>query len=40
MKLQIVSDLHLSLAPCFLPDAGADLLILAGDIHRPVEAMA
>ena len=40
MKIQIVSDLHLSLAPCVLPDVGADLLILAGDIHRPVEAMA
>lgn len=40
MKIQIVSDLHLSLAPCFLPNVGADLLILAGDIHRPVEAMA
>ena len=39
MKIQIVSDLHLSLAPCNLPDVGADLLILAGDIHRPVQAM-
>lgn len=39
MKIQIVSDLHLGLAPCAIPDVGADLLILAGDIHRPVEAM-
>ena len=39
MKLQIVSDLHLGLAPCALPDTGADLLILAGDIHRPREAL-
>ena len=39
MKIQIVSDLHLGLAPCVIPDVGADLLILAGDIHRPVEAM-
>lgn len=40
MKIQIVSDLHLSLAPCAIPDVGADLLILAGDIHRPAQAMA
>lgn len=39
MKIQIVSDLHLSLAPCQIPDVGADLLILAGDIHRPAEAV-
>ena len=39
MKLQIVSDLHLGLAPCELPDTGAELLILAGDIHRPREAL-
>lgn len=39
MKLQIVSDLHLSLAPCELPDTGADLLILAGDLHRPREGL-
>ena len=39
MKLQIVSDLHLGLAPCDLPVVGADLLILAGDIHRPAPAM-
>ncbi|MBS0348756.1 MAG: metallophosphoesterase family protein [Proteobacteria bacterium] len=39
MKLQIVSDLHLGLAPCALPDTGADLLILAGDIQRPQAAL-
>jgi hypothetical protein len=39
MKIQIVSDIHLGLAPCALPNVGADLLILAGDIHRPVEAL-
>jgi predicted phosphodiesterase len=39
MRLQIVSDLHLGLAPCEIPDTGADLLILAGDIHRPREAL-
>ncbi|TVO51611.1 metallophosphoesterase family protein [Denitromonas halophila] len=40
MKLHIVSDLHLGRGPCTLPDVGADLLILAGDIHRPAEAIA
>ncbi|WP_407281005.1 metallophosphoesterase family protein [Aromatoleum evansii] len=40
MKLQIVSDVHLGLAPCEIPDTGADLLILAGDIHRPREALS
>lgn len=39
MKLQIVSDLHLGLAPCELPHAGADVLILAGDVHRPRKAL-
>lgn len=39
MKLQIVSDLHLGLAPCELPDTGADVVILAGDVHRPREAL-
>jgi predicted phosphodiesterase len=39
MTIQIVSDLHLGLAPCTIPEVGADLLILAGDIHRPVEAL-
>lgn len=39
MKLQIVSDLHLGLAPCALPDTGADMLVLAGDLHRPREAL-
>ena len=39
MKLQIVSDIHLGLAPCSIPDVGADLLVLAGDIHRPAEAL-
>ena len=39
MRLQIVSDLHLSLAPCEIPDTGADVLILAGDIHRPQAAL-
>lgn len=40
MKLHIVSDLHLGRGPCELPDIGADVLVLAGDIHRPAEAIA
>ncbi|MCB1238924.1 MAG: metallophosphoesterase family protein, partial [Tetrasphaera sp.] len=40
MKLHIVSDLHLGRGTCALPDVGADVLILAGDIHRPAEAIA
>ncbi|HRP98760.1 MAG TPA: metallophosphoesterase [Rhodocyclaceae bacterium] len=39
MKIQIASDIHLSRAPCSIPDVGADLLVLAGDIHRPTEAL-
>lgn len=40
MKLQIVSDLHLSRANCEIPDVAADALVLAGDIHRPAPAIA
>ncbi len=40
MKLQVISDIHLSCAPCFIPDVGADLLVLAGDIHRPAQAIS
>lgn len=40
MKIQVVSDLHLSRAPCVVPDVGADLLVLAGDIHRPAQAIS
>ena len=32
MKLQVVSDLHLEFSDIFIPNAGADVLILAGDI--------
>ena len=35
MKLHIVSDLHLSQAGLALPDTGADVVILAGDVARP-----
>lgn len=32
MKIQIASDLHLEFAPFTLPNGGADVLVLAGDI--------
>ena len=40
MKLNILSDLHLGQGALPLPDAPADLVVLAGDIARPAEAMA
>jgi len=40
LKLQVVSDLHLSQAGIVLPATDADLLVLAGDIARPREAIA
>ncbi|WP_309681822.1 metallophosphoesterase [Polaromonas sp.] len=40
MKLNILSDLHLSQGGLPLPDNDADLVILAGDIARPAEAVA
>lgn len=40
MKLHILSDLHLSVHPLAPPRTDADLVILAGDIHRPAPAMA
>lgn len=40
MKLQILSDLHLSVQPLAPPRSDADLVILAGDIDRPAAAMA
>ena len=33
MRLHIFSDLHLEFAPLEPPDTGADVVILAGDIH-------
>jgi predicted phosphodiesterase len=39
MKLNIVSDLHLSQAGLALPDTDADLVILAGDVARPEQAV-
>ena len=40
MKLNVLSDLHLSLGALPLPENDADVVILAGDIARPKEAMA
>ncbi len=39
LKLQIVSDLHLSQAGLELPRTGADVIVLAGDIARPRAAI-
>lgn len=40
MRLHILSDLHLSVAPLAHPQTDADLVILAGDIARPEAAIA
>jgi predicted phosphodiesterase len=40
LKLQILSDLHLSQAGFQPPATAADLIVLAGDIARPREAIA
>jgi predicted phosphodiesterase len=40
MKLNILSDLHLSLGSLAIPDNDADAVILAGDIARPREAVS
>ena len=40
MKLHILSDLHLSFSGLEVPQTDADVVILAGDIARPAQAMA
>lgn len=40
VKLHLLSDLHLSAAGLVVPDTGADLVLLAGDIARPAQAVA
>ncbi len=40
MKLNILSDIHLSVCGFDRPDNDADVVILAGDIARPREAIA
>ncbi|MDN4576412.1 metallophosphoesterase [Pandoraea cepalis] len=39
MRLHILSDLHLSVAPLAIPEVDADVTILAGDIGRPAQAI-
>jgi predicted phosphodiesterase len=39
MKLHILSDLHLPVAPLTIPDNDADVVVLAGDIAQPWEAV-
>jgi predicted phosphodiesterase len=39
MKLHILSDLHLTVAPFDRPENDADVVVLAGDIARPREAV-
>jgi len=40
MKLHVLSDLHLGFQPFGQPRTDADLVVLAGDIARPREAVA
>jgi predicted phosphodiesterase len=40
MKLNIISDLHLGLGALDPPDNHADVVILAGDVARPKQAVA
>lgn len=40
MKLHILSDLHLNVAAFEVPETDADIVVLAGDIARPKEAIA
>lgn len=40
MKIALLSDLHLSVHPLDAPPTDADVVVLAGDLHRPAEAMA
>ena len=39
MRLQIVSDLHLEFGGDGISDAGADLLIVAGDLHTKLNGV-
>lgn len=40
MKIALLSDLHLSVQPMSAPPVQADVLVLAGDLHRPAGAIA
>ncbi len=39
MKIALMSDLHLSVQPMAPPAVTADVLVLAGDLHRPLGAI-
>lgn len=38
MRIQVLSDLHLEMSPCFIPVVG-DVVVLAGDIHVGVQGI-
>ena len=40
MKIALFSDLHLSVQPMDVPATAADVVIVAGDVQRPVQGMA
>ena len=40
MRIQLLSDLHLSVHPMEAAHSDADVVVLAGDLHRPEAAMA
>ena len=40
MKLNVLSDVHLSQGALALPANDADVVIIAGDVARPAEAVA
>ena len=40
MRVALLSDLHLSMHPMDAPALDADVVVLAGDLHRPAQAMA
>jgi len=40
VKLNVLSDLHLSLGALAIPENDADAVVLAGDVARPREALA
>jgi Icc-related predicted phosphoesterase len=40
MQLLVLSDLHLEFAPFSPPNTGADIVVLAGDIHSGIKGIA
>ena len=39
MRIALLSDLHLSAAPMPFPQVEADVIVLAGDLGRPAQAV-